>query len=194
MKKLFSLLLLISAGTIGSLHAETVYKSGYVILLSGDSIKGDIRVNTKKELPQFQKVALKQGEATKTYKPDQVKEYGFENTQFVARKVDGEMQFLKVISYGRVNLYEWQYEIQRGPDVIIESEYYIEKNDGASSMQKAKSAKFKKAIGEIMSDNSDLVTRVQNDDKKYDVEEMKQVCDEYNTWYEQQNGSLEGSR
>jgi hypothetical protein len=194
MKKLFSLLVLFTAGTITSLHAETVYKSGYVILVSGDSVKGDIRINTKKELPLFQKVAVKQGEATKTYKPEQVKEYGFESTQFVARKIDGEMQFVKVISSGRINLYEWQYELQRGAEVIIESEYFIEKNDGASELQKAKSGKFKKAVGELMSDNSELVSRVQSDDKKYEIAEMKQVCDEYNTWYQEQNGGLQGSR
>jgi hypothetical protein len=194
MKKLFSLLVLFSAATITSVHAETVYKSGYVVLISGDSVKGDIRVNTKKELSLFQKVALKQGEATKTYKPEQVKEYGFESTHFVAKKIDGEMQFVKVLSFGRVNLYEWQYELQRGNDVIVESEYFIEKNDGVSELQKAKSGKFKKTVAELMSDNSDLVTRVQSEDKKYEIAEMQQVCDEYNSWYEKQNGSLQGSR
>jgi hypothetical protein len=192
MKKLFSLLLIFAAGTISSVHAETVYKSGYVVLNSGDSVKGDIRINTKKELPLFQKVALKQGETTKTYKPEQVKVYGFESTQFVARKIDGEMQFVKVISSGQVNLYEWQYEIQRGADIIIESEYFVEKN--GAELQKAKSAKFKKTVAELMADNSELVARVQGDDKKYEIAEMKQVCDEYNTWFEKQNGSLQGSR
>ncbi|MDQ3109676.1 MAG: hypothetical protein M3R17_07245 [Bacteroidota bacterium] len=192
MKKLFSLFLLFSAGTFSSVHAETVYKSGYVVLISGDSVKGDIRINTNKELPLFQKVALKQGETTKTYKPEQVKEYGFGSTQFVARKIDGEMQFVKVISSGQVNLFEWQYELQRGPDLIVESEYYIEKN--GAELQKAKSGKFKKTVAELMSDNTELVTRVQGDDKKYVIAEMKQVCDEYNTWYEKQNGSLQGSR
>lgn len=194
MKKIFSLLAIFSLGTIVSVHAELVYKTGYIVLLSGDSVKGDIRVNTKKELPLFSKVAVKQGEATKTYKPEQVKEYGFESTHFVARKIDGEMQFVKVLSSGRVNLYEWQYELQRGAEVVVESEYYIEKNDGASEMQKAKSGKFKKIVAEVMADNSELVARVQSEDKKYEVAEMTQVCDEYNTWYTKQNGSFSGSR
>lgn len=194
MKKTFSLLLLFTAFTITSLHAELVYKTGYVVLISGDSVKGDIRVNTKKELPLYQKVAVKQGEATKTYKPEQVKEFGFESTLFIARKVDGEMQFLKVISAGSVNLYELQYELQRGNDLVVESEYYIEKSDGSVELQKAKSGKFKKTVADLMSDNSELVTRVQSSDKKYEIAEMKQVCDEYNTWRQQQSGSLQGSR
>jgi hypothetical protein len=194
MKKIFSLLAIFTLGTIVSVHAELVYKTGYVVLVSGDSVKGDIRVNTKKELPLFQKVAVKQGEATKTFKPEQVKEYGFESTHFITRKIDGEMQFVKVLSSGRVNLYEWQYELQRGNEIVVESEYYIEKNDGASEMQKAKSGKFKKIVADVMSDNSELVSRVQGDDKKYEVAEMTQVCDEYNAWYVKQNGSFSGSR
>jgi hypothetical protein len=194
MKKTFSLLLLFSVFTISSLHAELVYKTGYVVLLSGDSVKGDIRVNTKKELPLFEKVAVKIGESTKTYKPEQVKEYGFESTHFVARKVDGEMQFLKVLSAGRINLYELQFEVQRGNDLVVDSEYYIEKNDGTSEMQKAKSGKFKKTVAELMSDNTALVSRVQGEDKKYEIPEMTQVVMEYNSWYEKQNGGLQGSR
>lgn len=194
MKKALSLLTLFTAFTITSLHAELVYKSGWIVLISGDSVKGDIRVNTKKELPLFQKVAVKNGESTKTYKPEQVKEYGFETSHFISRKVDGEMQFLKVLSSGRVNLYELQFEEIRGNETVVESEYYIEKNDGTADLQKAKSGKFKKTVAELMSDNTELVTRVQGSDKKYEVAEMQQVCDEYNTWYQTQNGSLQGSR
>ena len=194
MKKTFSLLLLFTAFTITSVHAGLVYKSGYVVLLSGDSVKGDIRVNTTKELPLFQKVAVKQGESTKTYKPEQVKEYGFETSRFISRKVDGEMQFLKVWSSGRINLYELQYEEIRGQETVVESDYYIEKNDGSGDLQKTKTGKFKKTVAELMADNTELVARVQDSDKKYEIAEMQQVVDEYNTWYEKQNGNLQGSR
>jgi hypothetical protein len=195
MKKLFSFLLIFSAGTFTSLHAELVYKPGYVLLTTGDSVKGDIRVNPKKELANFQKVAVKIGETTKTYKPEQVKEYAFETTKFVARKVDGEMQFLKVIASGRINLYELQFEVQRGNEIAVDSDYYIEKNDGSNAdPQKVKSGKFKKMVAEMMADNADLVARVQNEDKKYEIADMQSVVEEYNTWYQQQNGSLQGSR
>lgn len=195
MKKIFSLLLLFTAGLCISAHAELQWKTGYVILSSGDSIKGDIRINTKKELPLFQKVALKQGETSKTYKPEQVKEFGFEGNRFLSRKVDGEQQFLKVISYGHVILYELQFELQRGDQVIVDKEYYTELNDGnGNGPQKLKLNKFKKSVADLMSDDSELVARVQNDDKKYEIGDVQSVIEEYNSWYEQQNGSLQGSR
>ena len=194
MKKLFCLLVLFVAGTLTNLHAEMVWKTGYVILNSGDSIKGDIKVNTKKELTLFQKVYFKQGESSKTYKPEQVKEYGYENERFLARKIDGEMQFLKVLSYGHIILYEWQYELQRGAEVIVEKEYYIEKNDGSAKIEKTKPGKFKKNVAEYMADHTELVARVQKEDKKYEIGDMQNIIAEYNTWYEQESGSLQGSR
>ena len=195
MKKILSLLLVFSTATFTSLDAQLVWKSGYVILTSGDSVKGDIHVNPKKELDLFSKVTLKSLITTKTYHANQVKEYGFENEHFVARKVDDDMQFLKAISSGRVNLYELQYEEQRGSDIVVESDYYMEKNDGTSTEpQKVKANKFKKTVEEMMSDNSDLVTRVQGDDKKYEIADMESVVDEYNSWYVKQNGTYQGSR
>lgn len=192
MKKIFALSFLFVAATVIPAHAELVWKSGYIVLVSGDSVKGDIRVNTKKELPLFQKVALKQGQSTKTYKPEQVKEYGFEEMRFVSKKVDGENMFLKVLSDGQVNLYEGQFEFYRGDQLIVEKEYYIEKN-GDGELQKAKPGKFKKTVAEIMSDNTELVARVQGEDKKYEIGDMLSVVQEYNEWYEQQN-NLQGSR
>jgi hypothetical protein len=193
MKKLICLLVLFVSGTVTSLHAEMVWKTGYVILSSGDSIKGDIKVNTKKELSLFQKVYVKQGESSKTYKPEQVKEYGYESSRFISRKVDGEMQFMKVLSYGRIILYEWQFELQRGAEVIVEKEYYIETNDGSGKIEKTKPGKFKKAVAELMADNPELVARVQNEDKKYEIGDVQNIVAEYNTWYEQEGNSLKGS-
>jgi hypothetical protein len=192
MKKLLAFVLVFTAASF-TLHAELVWKTGYIILNSGDSVRGDIKVNTKKELSLFQKISLKQGDAIKNYKPGQVKEYGFESTRFLAKKVDGEMQFLKVLSAGRINLYEFQFEMQHGSDIVVEKEYYIEKNDGTGELQKAKSGKFKKTVAELMADNATLVARVQSDNKKYEIADMQSVVDEYNEWYATQN-SAQGSR
>jgi hypothetical protein len=193
MKKLSILFVLLIASYAAK--AELVFKSGYVILTSGDSVKGEIKVNAKKEISHFQKVTMKISEtSTKTYKPEQVKEYGFDGNRFLARKMDGEMAFMKVISAGRINLFEWQYEIQRGSDIVVEKEYFIEKNDGSGKMEKAKTGKFKKIVAEYMADHTELVARVEGDSKKYEIGDMQNIVDEYNTWYQEQNGSIQGSR
>ena len=193
MKKLFSLLVGLAIAST-SLYADFIWKPGYVILNSGDSVKGDVHINTKKELALFSKVQLKQGDNLKTYKPDQVREFGYDDVKFLARKVDGDMQFLKVLSFGRVLLFELQFEMQRGNDLVVDSDYYIQKNDGSDAdLSKVKSGKFKKIVADMMADNADLVTRVQNDDKKYEINDMQKVVDEYNDWYKGQNSTSSSS-
>ncbi|HTL82321.1 MAG TPA: hypothetical protein VL651_11475 [Bacteroidia bacterium] len=194
MKKILSLTLILTLGLTFAAKAELVWKTGYILLNTGDSVKGDIRVNTAKELPLFQKVAVKIGEVTKTYKPEQVKEYAFESSKFVSRKVDGEMQFLKVIVEGQINLYELQFELQRGDAIVVDKDYYIEKQGNTAEPEKIKESKFKKIVADLMADDAAIVAKVQADTKKYEINDMQSVVEEYNSWYSTTNGSFTGSR
>ena len=45
-----------------------------------------------------------------------------------------------------------------------------------------------------MADHTELVARIQAEDKKYEIGDMQSIVAEYNTWYEQESGSLQGSR
>lgn len=194
MKKLLSLTLVLTLGFAVAAKAGIEWKTGYILLSTGDSVKGDIRVNLQKELSNFSKVAIKIGETTKTYKPEQVKEYAFESEKFVSRTVDGEVQFLKVIVEGPVNLYELQFEMQKGDEMVVDKDYYIEKTGNTTEPQKVKEGKFKKTVAEIMADDATLVAKVQADDKKYEIADIQNVVEEYNTWYSTNNGSYTGSR
>lgn len=196
MKKHLSLVLLLVLGTFSAAQAELVWKSGYVILNSGDTVKGEIKYNTKKELPLFSKVTLKTADnVQKNYKPDQVKEYGYEGVRFLPRTVDKELVFLKLVSAGRINLFEWQYEVYHGDQTLVEKDFYIEKvGSDAKEPEKLKGNKFKKTVSELMADNVELVNRVENDNKKYEIAEMQSVIEEYNEWYAQQHSTLSGTK
>jgi hypothetical protein len=188
MKKI-SLLFLLVLGISVSAKAEFLWKAGFVVLNSGDTLRGEIKVNAKKELPMFSKISFKMGETTKMYKPEQITSYGYDDKRFLSRKLEGEMTFLKVLSYGRVIFYELQYEMQRGADLIVDSEYYMEKNDGSGAAPtKVKSNKFKKMVADVMADHTELVEKVQSEDKKYEYNDMVRIVEEYNNWYEEQNG------
>ncbi|MFM2017329.1 MAG: hypothetical protein RL007_985 [Bacteroidota bacterium] len=177
-------------GAFSAVKAEYVWKSGYVILNSGDTVKGDIKYNTKKELQLFSKVTLKQGETTKNYKPDQIKEYGYEEVKFLTRTMDKELVFLKLVSAGKINLFEWQFEVYHGDEIQVEKDYYIENTAGsAKEPEKLKGNKFKKTVAEMMADHTELVSRVEADNKKYEIAEMQSVIEEYNEWAVQNNSS-----
>lgn len=189
------LFLFIALGFSIASTAEMVYKSGYVILNSGDTVRGDIKVNTKKELPLFAKVILKQGETSKTYKPEQVKGYSLDGVQFLTRKLGGEMVFLKVVTSGRIVIFEHQFEVYHGDQTLVEKEYYVEKNDGTSNeLVKLKGNKFKKLSAEWMSDHSELVAKIDQENKKMEFAEMQAYIEEYNSWHSNQSQEARGTR
>lgn len=196
MKKHLYLALILVLGAFTTAKAEFVWKTGYVILTSGDTVKGDIKYNTKKELSLFSKVYLKNAEGTqKSYKPDQVKEFSYEGVRFLSRTMDKELVFLKLVSEGNINLFEWQYEVYHGEETRVEKDFYIEKVGGAAKEpEKLKGSKFKKTVAELMADHTALVTRVENDDKKYEIAEMQSVIEEYNSWYAEQHTQQSGTK
>ena len=160
--------------------AQLLWKKGYVLLASGDTVKGEIKVNPKKEFDFYSKVMVKKSEdEKKTFNPTKAKEFCFDETRFVSRQVDGENSFVKCLSLGAINLYEYQYEMQNGNSIVYRSEYYIEKSN-AAGMVRVKSGHFRKIVDEYMSDNADLVKDVK--DKKYEFEQLTEVVQTYNSW------------
>ena len=195
MKKQLTLLILLVFGGFSAAKAELVWKAGYVILANGDTVKGEIKYNTKKELPLFSKVTFREGEKVKNYKPEDLKEFSYEETRFLSRTMDKELVFLKLVSSGAINLFEWQFEMQHGDKMVVDSDYYIEKADALEKEpEKLKGNKFKKTVAELMNDNAELVARIEAEDKKYEIAEMQSVIEEYNDWYASQNPQARGTK
>ncbi|MCW3105488.1 MAG: hypothetical protein JWO09_3928 [Bacteroidetes bacterium] len=158
--------------------AQVKYFQGYVILLNGDSLKGEIKKNLKREFDNFTKASFrkKEGAEVKSFTPAKIKEYCVDGTIFVSRNVDGEQVFVKIISKGAVNLYESQIEVMQMNDIKVKSDYYMEKAGG--EFVKVKSSKFKKQMTDAMADNEEIVKAIE--EKKYDYENIVEVVNAYN--------------
>lgn len=166
--------------------AQGTFVKGYIINLKGDTVKGELKHNPKKEIDLYSKVMLKLSEQDKKfYKPDKIKGYNLNGKVFVSRTLEKELVFMKVISTGAITLYEHQIVwLNKLNEEVVESEYYAEKKGDASPV-KIKSGKFKKQICEIMSDNKELIKDVE--DKKYEYQNIVDIFEQYNTWAKEQN-------
>ncbi|HEX8516620.1 MAG TPA: hypothetical protein VF868_10500 [Bacteroidia bacterium] len=158
--------------------AQVKYFPGYVIMLNGDSLKGEIKKNMKREFDNFAKASYrkKEGSETKNFTPAKIKEYYVDGSTYVSRNVDGEQVFVKRISEGAVNLYESQVEVMQMNDIKVKSDYYMEKSGG--EFVKVKSSKFKKQMTDVMADNEEIVKALE--EKKYDYENIVEVVNTYN--------------
>jgi hypothetical protein len=166
--------------------AQLLWKKGYVLLVTGDTVRGEIKVNPKKEFDFYSKVMVKRSEEDKkTFNPVKAREFCFEETRFVSRQVEGESSFVKCLSAGAINLYEHQYEWQSGNNIIYKSEYFIEKAN-STEMVKVKSGHLKKIVEEYMGDNASLLKDV--NDKKYDFDQLAEIVQQYNSWFKTQKG------
>jgi hypothetical protein len=154
---------------------------GYMINMTGDTLKGEVKMNPKKEFDNFTRVSFKDASGVqKNYKPDKVKGYGFDNKHFIVSKLDGEPAFYKVLSRGHVMLYEVMVEVQQMNEITTKTEYYFAKaND--TEYTKLKENKFKKQFGEVMKDNPDILNN-SDDAKKFEIEKVVELVNQYNDW------------
>lgn len=160
------------------INAQAKFFKGYVVLLNGDTLNGEIKKNMKKEFDNFSRASFRKvdGSELKTYRADKIKEYVVDGTTFVSRNVEGEQVFVKRLSKGSVNLYEAQVEVLQMNELKVKSDYYMEKEAG--EFVKIKSGKFKKQIVDVMGDNEEIVKGLE--DKKYDYENIVEVFNVYN--------------
>ncbi len=179
--KIFSISIVVVAIVIAfnkNTFAQAKYFPGYVIMLTGDTLKGEIKKNPKRDFDNFAKAAFrkKEGSEIKTFNPTKIKEYCVDGITFVSRNIEGEQVFVKRLSKGSVNLYEAQIEVYQMNDIKVKSDYYMEKQAG--EFVKIKSGKFKKQVEEVMSDNVEIVKALA--DKKYEYDNIVELFNAYN--------------
>lgn len=185
MKKLITLCALIATGSFCAM-AQATFTPGYVITTKGDTIKGEIKHNPKKQHDLFTKVTVKLAEnQNKTLKADKVKMFAFGTSTFISTMIDGEPAFLKILSTGAITLYEWQYEwLNAKNETEYKTEYYLQK-DGEAEPTRIKSGRFRKQVAEMIGDNEELVKDLE--EKKYEYENLSEVVDHYNKWVKQKS-------
>lgn len=160
--------------------SQITFVKGYIVTLNGDTLKGEIKMNPKKEIDKFTKVFFKdESGVQKNYKPDKLKAYGFEGNHFIASKYEGEMMFYKILANGKIMLYEMMYEMQQMNDIVFKSEYYLA-TKGATEFEKLKQNKYKKQLSELMKDNAEIISG--DEEKKFEIEKVTEIVNQYNDW------------
>jgi len=182
MKKLFCFIVAMGIFSVSLFsQAPGVTVKGYVITLKDDTLRGDIKLNPKKELEVFEKVIINlSATEKKTFKPDKIKGYRTDSATFVSKKLDDGMSFFKVLCTGKLNLYEYMYYWEKpNKDVVVKSEYYMEKQGEDKTTKIKQGGKYKKQLAEAMADNAELVKSF--DEKEFDAEDMIEIFKQYNS-------------
>ncbi len=172
------LALFISLITI-SANAQITFVKGYIVNEKGDTLKGEVKINPKKEQDNYNKVFFKEESGTqKTYKANKVKAYGFDNQHYIAMEYEGEQKFYRVFVRGEISLYKMMFEVANMNAISWEGEYYIMHKDD-KKMTTVKEGKFKKQLQDMMSGAAGYANEYEGD-KKLNEEKAVEVITKYN--------------
>jgi hypothetical protein len=147
----------------------------------GDTLKGEVKINPKKEHDNHKKVFFKDLSGTqKNYKPNKVKGYGFDNNHYVAFNLDDEPKFYKRLTDGAITLYKSAYEVVVMNETTYDYEYFLARQ-GDKKLTEVKEAKFKKQIQEWMSGAAGFANEYK-EEKKFNAESAVEIINKYNDW------------
>ncbi len=177
MKKFFMFLFFVGATSFAQLN----FYEGYIITDKEDTIKGEIKVNPKKELSLFAKIMFKDQQGiTKTYKPNKINGFGYFNKEnkkwhYFISVHESEPQFYKIILQHPVTIYEYQFEDMKvGGDFYTSKQYYIKHNNDYIRL---KSNKLKKQLSEYI-DNPDVLTEIDKMEE-IDIDKLSALLEKY---------------
>lgn len=183
MNKLRSTLLLSAAIVFftGKNFAQISFVKGYLISDKGDTLRGEVKINPKKEHDNHNKVFFKDAAGIqKNYKPNKVKGYGYDNNHYVSITQDDEAKFYKRLTNGAIILYKGAFEVANMNAVSYEFDYYLFK-EGDKKLTEVKEGKFKKQLQEWMSGSAGFANDFK-DEKEFNEASAIEVITKYNEW------------
>ena len=170
--------LLISLVTFSS-NAQIAFVKGYIVNEKGDTVRGEVKINPKKEQGNYDKVFFKDDSGTqKNYKPNKVMAYGFDKQHYITMDYEGEPKFYKALVRGEISLYKMMFEVTNMNATSFDGEYYITRKDD-KKMTAVKEGKFKKQLQEMMSGAAGYANDYEGD-KKLNEEKAVEVINNYN--------------
>ncbi len=176
---------LLLAATIAALapnaiFAQFTFVKGYIINDKGDTLRGEVKVNPKKEHESFQRVTFKDASgAQKNYKPAKVKGYGFEGNHFISWGKEEEAQFYKRLANGPIFFFKSAFEVVAMNKSTWEFDYFLFK-DGDKKMTDAKIGKFQKQLKEWMKDAQEYAEYYKENSKDIDETSAIEAITKYN--------------
>lgn len=160
--------------------SQIAFIKGYVVNEKGDTVKGEVKINPKKEQDNYSKVFFKDESGTqKNYKPNKIKAYGFDSQNYEALDYEGELKFYKILVRGEISFYKMMFEIINMNSTSYDAEYYIKRSED-KKMTLVKEGKLKKQLQEMMSGGSGFANEYESD-KKVNEEKAIEVIKKYNS-------------
>jgi hypothetical protein len=177
-KLLLALVLALFTANIGK--AQITFVKGYIINDKGDTLRGEVKINPKKEHEGYARVTFKDASgAQKNYKPAKVKGYGYDNNHFISWGKDEDATFYKRLVKGTITFHKSAFEVVVMNKSEWEFDYFLY-HEGDKKMTDAKVGKFGKQLKEWMKDAPEYAEAYEEKEKGINEQSAIEVITKYN--------------
>lgn len=169
-----------------------VFTKGYYVGLKGDTVKGEVAVNTEDITQMYKGFSFRTNPAGKAMpiSTKKAKSYGYDGKHFTIIPFDGGEVYIEYLAKGRLSLMEFKYNGKVDGYPGIESAYFIqdtrptdEKNAAELKEFKQFGTKFyKKEIKDYFKDQPGIHSDL--DKYTFNLNALIKAVNEFNKFYE----------
>lgn len=180
LRTIFVALTILSSSYLFAQSTKVELVPGYVVSSKGDTVFGEI--NYLKKSGYRQSIIVKLPDLStkncnaKNYVYVKAGDEIFESFLVPDGEVN-EKQFFWRKTTGKIDFYEYQYEIYMANNMVTKSEFYV-RTKGSQDLIKLNGSNFKKKLAELIKDNSKITEKIAAKDTK--LEDLEEILAEYN--------------
>ncbi len=178
----FKFILALSLQVFGSIPyvlGQEDYQDGYIVRLKNDTVFGQV---SNFRLGPFggirEKIKFKGKGLKKRYAPKHLRSYKKGDSLYRTLLLDGEYEFLRVVSEGPVSHYI--YDFQEQGEQLVQDIDYLQKGDNNPLIRVTQGifGLKRKRLASLFSDCPELVQKIQ----KKEINYVFEIVDFYNAW------------
>lgn len=162
------------------------YKAGFVVLNSGDTLRGGFEFNDCEQnyhlLVYIDPISTKK----QAYEPQEVEYFMLDSLVFMPKELKDGWVFVRLLIYDRLKVYLYKRFYTSNTGSGVENQIMYEKPDGKYLLVSFDNFfPFKTRVGDFFSDDPELREKINND--TYTKKDVFKIAMDYNEWLRQIN-------
>jgi hypothetical protein len=160
--------------------AQSNFVSGYIITNKNDTVKGEIKVNTKNEMEVYSKVSFREKNpgGVRSYLPSKIRGFSYDDAQFASVRNSNQWVFMQILCNGKIMVFEYKPPVALGND-RMQSQYFLMRGGFEDMVQVFMDGKIKKQIKPYIYDDKPLLKEI--DTQNLDYSSFLQVINKFNS-------------
>jgi|GEM_PF-2092422 len=162
------------------------YKAGFVVLNSGDTLRGGFEFNDCEQNYQLLVYIDPVSEEKTAYEPQEVEYFMLDSLVFMPKELKDGWVFVRLLLYDHLKVYLYKRFYTSNIGSGVENQIMYEKPDGKYLLVSFDNFfPFKTRVGDFFSDDPELRVKINND--TYTKKDVFKIALDYNEWLRQIN-------